>query len=32
MVVDFRKTLDPFKVPAKEQEELFTIRGDHLSI
>jgi len=25
MVTDFRKTLDKFKVPAKEQEELITI-------
>jgi hemoglobin len=27
MVADFRKTLDKFKVPAKEQEELITIVG-----
>jgi hemoglobin len=27
MVVDFRKTLDKFKVPSKEQEELITIVG-----
>jgi hemoglobin len=27
MVADFRKTLDTFKVPAKEQEELITIVG-----
>ncbi len=27
MVVDFRKTLDKFEVPAKEQEELITIVG-----
>ena len=27
MVADFKKTLDKFKVPEKEQEELFTIIG-----
>lgn len=27
MVVDFRKTLDKFKVPVREQEELVTIVG-----
>jgi hemoglobin len=27
MVVDFRKTLDKFKVPSREQEELITIVG-----
>jgi hemoglobin len=27
MVADFKKTLDKFKVPQKEQEELFTIVG-----
>jgi len=27
MVADFRKTLDKFKVPAKEQEELIAIVG-----
>lgn len=27
MVADFRKTLDKFKVPAKEQEELISIVG-----
>ncbi len=27
MVADFRKTLDKFKVPVKEQEELITIVG-----
>ena len=27
MVADFQKTLDKFKVPAKEQEELITIVG-----
>jgi len=27
MVADFRRTLDKFKVPAKEQEELITIVG-----
>ena len=27
MVADFRKTLDTFKVPAREQEELMTIVG-----
>jgi hemoglobin len=27
MVADFQKTLDKFKVPAKEQEELFIIVG-----
>jgi hypothetical protein len=27
MVTDFRKTLDSFKVPAKEQEELIAIVG-----
>jgi hemoglobin len=27
MVADFQKTLDKFKVPAKEQEELFVIVG-----
>ena len=27
MVVDFRKTLDKFKVPPREQEELITIVG-----
>ena len=27
MVTDFRKTLDKFKVPGKEQEELITIVG-----
>jgi hemoglobin len=27
MVADFRKTLDKFNVPAKEQEELITIVG-----
>jgi hypothetical protein len=27
MVADFRKTLDKFEVPTKEQEELITIVG-----
>src|SRR4026209_356555 len=27
MVVDFRKTLDKFKVPSREQEELITVVG-----
>jgi methionine synthase II (cobalamin-independent) len=27
MVADFRKRLDEFKVPSKEQEELITIVG-----
>jgi hemoglobin len=27
MMADFQKTLDKFKVPAKEQEELITIVG-----
>ena len=27
MVVDFRKTLDKFKVPSREQEELIVIVG-----
>jgi hypothetical protein len=27
MVADFRKTLDTFKVPTKEQEELIMIVG-----
>jgi hemoglobin len=27
MVVDFRKSLDTFKVPAREQEELVTVVG-----
>ena len=27
MVTDFQKTLDKFKVPAKEQQELITIVG-----
>jgi len=27
MVTDFRKTIDKFKVPSKEQEELIAIVG-----
>jgi hemoglobin len=27
MVADFRKTLDKFKVPSREQQELITIVG-----